>query len=83
MPDPKVRSVEAPNGWTLWYADEKTAKVAKQVEPFKAPRAGVITPAKSQPDDRDGLVDPIVRYDPRVHQILQPAQDVVVPENRV
>ncbi len=56
LPDPAIRNLEAPNGWQLWYADEKTAKAPKQTESFRPPRAGVITPAKAQPDDRDGLV---------------------------
>ncbi|HLB48385.1 MAG TPA: hypothetical protein VJL59_15370 [Anaerolineales bacterium] len=61
QPNPAIRNMEAPNGWTFWCANENTAKVAKQTESFRPPRASVITPANAQADDKDGLVDGLQR----------------------
>jgi hypothetical protein len=55
QPNPAIRNLEAPNGWDFWTANESTARVSKQTEPFKPPRAGVIIPASASPDDKDGL----------------------------
>jgi len=55
QPNPNVRDLAAPNGWQLWWADETMQKLPKQKEPFKPPKAGVVTPANANPDDLDGL----------------------------
>ncbi|MBI5290427.1 MAG: hypothetical protein HY872_00935 [Chloroflexi bacterium] len=55
LPNSAVRNMEAPNGWQFWAADERTPKVSRQTESFRAPRAGVVTPATASPDDKDGL----------------------------
>jgi hypothetical protein len=55
LPNSSIRNLEAPKGWTLWWADEKTSKIAKQTESFRAPRASVVTPANAAADDKDGL----------------------------
>ena len=55
IPNPNLRNLEAPKGWTLGWADEKTPKVAKQTESFRPPQASVITPANATADDKDGL----------------------------
>jgi len=66
QPNSAIRNMEAPNGWTFWNATENTAKVAKQTESFRPPRAGVITPANAQADDKDGLVGGI----PRAYRVV-------------
>lgn len=61
QPKANIRNLEAPNGWMFWCADENTAKAAKQAESFRPPRAGVITPANAQADDKDGLAGGVQR----------------------